>query len=201
MHFVIYETINKINSKKYRGAHICKSLNDDYLGSGILLKKAIAKYGFENFERKILLECDSVESMFKQEAIYVNKTWVEDPNTYNLKIGGTGGWDYINKECLRWNEEKKILHSIEMKKKRNCGEWGPKNPTNGFKGKSHTEESKRKISKNNGMILSNEEISKRIVDWNLIPDVRGKITNISKIWNVSHTQVRRFILKYKLSVA
>lgn len=196
MHFIIYETTNKINNKKYRGAHVTENLNDGYLGSGRLLKRALAKYGFENFERKILCECDSVESMFAQEAILVNADWVKDPSTYNLKIGGEGGWDYINKEGLRWDEEKKKLHSIEMKKKRESGEWGPKQPTYGFRGKEHSLESKKKISENSASTLSDEEIQNRIRDWNSLQDVRGKITKISNMWNVSHTQVRRFVKTY-----
>lgn len=200
MYFTIYETTNLVNGKKYRGAHVCENLNDSYIGSGNLLKKAISKYGFTNFEKKILLECDSLQHMFEQEALYVNSSWVNDSSTYNLKIGGEGGWDYINKEKLRWNEEKKILHSIEMKKKRTSGEWGPKNPTYGFKGKQHSVESKSKISKNNVSTLSNEELQKRIDDWNSTPNHRGKITKIAKMWNISHTQVRRFI-KNKLGFA
>lgn len=201
MHFIIYETTNNVNGKKYRGAHVCESLNDGYLGSGKLLKKAIAKYGFENFHRSILCECDSIESMFEQEAIYVNPEWVQNPLTYNLKIGGEGGWDYINKEGLRWTKEKRRLHSIEMKKRRDSGEWGPKDPSNGFKGKKHSVETKKKISENNASTLSQEEIEKRISSWNSIPNKRGKIMQIAKIWNVSHTQVRRFIEKNKLSFA
>lgn len=200
MNFIIYETTNLKNGKKYRGAHVCKSLDDDYLGSGKLLKKAIAKYGIQNFERKVLLICDSLEHMFEQECIFVDDKWVEDCNTYNLKIGGEGGWDYINREGKRWNEEKRRLHSIEMKKKRMVGEWGPKTPSNGFKNKKHTEETKQKISKNNGSSLSYEEIEKRISQWNSLEDVRGKITKISKLWKVSHTQVARFVKKFNLSV-
>lgn len=201
MYFVIYETTNKINKKKYRGAHICRTLDDDYLGSGKLLKKAISKYGIENFEKKILMICDSVEQMFEQEAIFVNDKWVSDNNTYNLKIGGEGGWDYINRTGKRWTEEKKRLHSIEMKKKRETGEWIPKNPSYGFKNKKHTEQSKQKISINNGSLLDEETIKQRVLDWNSLKNVRGKIKKLSEKWQVSHTQVRRFALKFNLSVA
>ena len=196
MHFIIYETTNKVNGKKYRGAHVTSSLDDGYIGSGKLLKKAIAKYGFDSFERSILQECSSVEEMFKAEASYVSPEWVEDLNTYNLKVGGEGGWDYINKNSLRWDEEKKRIHSIEMKKKRQLGEWGPNGPSYGFKGKTHDSSTKKKISVNNGMNLDQSQINIRIDQWNSLPDVRGKVSKISNLWGISHTQVRRFVDKY-----
>ena len=59
------------------------------------------------------------------------------------------------------------------------GEWGPKNPSKGFIGKKHTEETKKKISENNGSRLDELEIKKRINDWNSLGNVRGKITKIS----------------------
>ena len=198
MFYIVYETTNKINGKKYRGAHVCEQINDSYIGSGKLLNRAIEKYGFDSFERTVLVECQNVEEMFLQEAIYVNVEWVADPTTYNLKVGGEGGWDYINKEHLRWNEEKKRLHSIEMKKKRESGQWGPKNPTYGFKGKTHTIESIKKISENNAMTLSEEEVLNRIEQWKSLPNIRGKITRVSSLWNISHTQVRRFVTKYNI---
>ena len=198
MFYIVYETTNKINGKKYRGAHVCEQINDSYIGSGKLLKRAIEKYGFDSFERTVLVECKNVEEMFLQEAIYVSAEWVADPTTYNLKVGGEGGWDYINKEHLRWNEEKKRLHSIEMKKKRESGQWGPKNPTYGFKGKTHTIESIKKISENNAMTLSEEEVLNRIEQWKSLPNIRGKITRVSSLWNISHTQVRRFVAKYNI---
>ena len=51
------------------------------------------------------------------------------------------------------------------------------------------------------MLLDKAEIDKRIEQWKLLPDTRGKISRISEMWNVSHTQVRRFIEKYNLRVA
>ena len=47
--------------------------------------------------------------------------------------------------------EKKLIHSIEMKKKRQSGEWGPKSvipPNFNFTGRKHSLESRNKISKN-----------------------------------------------------
>ena len=40
--YYIYETTNNINNKKYIGKHYGE-IDDSYLGSGILIKKAIKK--------------------------------------------------------------------------------------------------------------------------------------------------------------
>ena len=56
----IYLTTNLVNGKKYIGQHN-GSIKDDYLGSGVLLVKAIKKYGKENFKKEILEERDITE--------------------------------------------------------------------------------------------------------------------------------------------
>ena len=88
MFYVIYETANKLTGQKYRGCHATENLDDAYLGSGVHFKRAVKKYGRENFERTILLVCKTLEEMIEQEALYVNEEWVADPNTYNLQTGG-----------------------------------------------------------------------------------------------------------------
>ena len=54
----IYKITNKINGKIYIGKHSTDNLNDGYIGSGVVLKQAIKKYGVENFTKEIIEFCD-----------------------------------------------------------------------------------------------------------------------------------------------
>lgn len=95
MYYLIYKTTNIVNGKYYVGAHRTKDRNDSYLGSGVALKRAIEKYGKENFNREILEECESEDIMFKREAEIVDVI-LEDPNSYNMTRGGKGGFNHID---------------------------------------------------------------------------------------------------------
>ena len=88
-YYTIYKTTNKINGRFYHGAHQTNDLDDDYMGSGTYLKRAIKKYGIENFDKEILCLCETVEEMFDMESKIVK---MDDPLSYNLRTGGYGGW-------------------------------------------------------------------------------------------------------------
>lgn len=100
MYYFIYKTINKINGKYYIGMHKTDYLEDGYLGSGKYFRRALKKYGKENFEREILEYCNSDEEMYLAEARYITEDVVNDKSSYNLKLGGDGGWDYANSHRL-----------------------------------------------------------------------------------------------------
>ena len=86
-HFV-YKTVNVLNGKEYTGVHSTDNLDDGYLGSGTVLKKAIEKYGPENFHRSIVKMFSTRQEALDLEKNIVNEEYVSRQDTYNVTIGG-----------------------------------------------------------------------------------------------------------------
>lgn len=96
MFYLIYKITNNLNNKIYIGFHKTKNKDDGYMGSGKYLNHAYKKHGLENFTKEILFEYDNPTEMYDKEAELVNKDFLAEANTYNLKMGGFGGFEYIN---------------------------------------------------------------------------------------------------------
>jgi group I intron endonuclease len=91
-YFTVYRVTNRANKKFYIGSHRTSKLDDGYMGSGKLLKRAFKKYGMDSFDKEILSVFETSEEMFSEEARLVDK---DDPQCYNLKEGGEGGYDHL----------------------------------------------------------------------------------------------------------
>jgi group I intron endonuclease len=142
MYYTVYKITNRINGKIYIGSHKTKDLNDNYMGSGKYLKYSQEKHGIENFTKEILFVFDTPELMYAKEAEIVNDEFLAEENTYNLKLGGYGGFDYLNawKENPTHSADHYLKMSLRLKEKY---------PNSPMYGRKHSEDSKSKNSQSN----------------------------------------------------
>ena len=144
MCYIIYKTTNKVNGKIYVGQH-CTSANDGYFGSGILIQKAIKKYGKENFIRETLEHCTSA-NVDEREIFWIdNLSAINQENGYNIHLGGTGASSGENNH----------MYGNHMFTGQNHPMYG----------KHHSEETKLKIKESTlGRTVSNETRNKMIIN-------------------------------------
>lgn len=175
MYYLIYKITNNVNNKIYIGKHQTENKDDDYMGSGKIIKRAIEKYGIDKFTKEILYECNSLEEMNEKEAEIVDEEFVARLDTYNIKLGGQGGFDYIN-NYTKWrgtdyinsikglnlkNHQNKMVYDKLKIDKKYAKEFSQKistglklyyqNHSSNFVNRKHTDESKAKIGKANAV--------------------------------------------------
>ena len=94
--YIVYQTINTVNNKKYYGVHRTQVIDkfDGYIGDGIYINKpgtfmrpktpfqcAVKKYGISKFRRTDVNVCDNVDNAFNLLEEYI----IEDSN-YNSHL-------------------------------------------------------------------------------------------------------------------
>ena len=127
MYGFIYITTNHINGKKYIGQKQYDKNNKwkTYLGSGIYLKRAIDKYGAENFSKEIIENCETKTSLDERERYWIEYyNAVESDKFYNIASGGDGGntiAGYSAEQLEQYKELKKRLHKKTAPKGELCG--------------------------------------------------------------------------------
>jgi group I intron endonuclease len=140
---VIYKTTNLVNGKQYIGKD--KNNNPNYIGSGILLQKAIKKYGRSNFKKEILEECNSDEILSKREEYWLNYYDAgNNPNFYNMHNYSHGG---LKSENLSEETRKKL---------------GDAN-----RGRKYSESHRKRISESRRGIKFSDETKQKLRDHNL----------------------------------
>lgn len=186
----IYKITNIKNGKIYIGKHSCEEIDDDYFGSGKLIKLAIKKYGIENFKKEILYIYDSEIEAYEMEKNIVNEDFLKRNDVYNLIKGGDSFESinsdielrkYKNKKAalsmnkIIWNdddfiERKKESSSKLFKKLHSLGILKAPN----WKGKKHKEETKRKIGEKNSINQKGEKNSQYGTCWVYKDDLGNK---------------------------
>ena len=149
MNYIIYETTNLINGKKYIGKHKTSNLDDNYLGSGLYLQKSIQKYGRENFERKILFLFDNESEMVEKEKELVNSDLICNDQYYNISLGGQGGVTVLYESHPAYKE---TCEKISIGRKNNSEKLSEiakelhKQRKVGMDGKKQSDNQKKKVS-------------------------------------------------------
>lgn len=97
----IYKTTNKVNGKIYVGKRVYRKKDDkSYYGSGTILKRAIKKYGKDNFVKEIIEWCLTREELNQREIYWISKLDARNSLIgYNLASGGEGG--NLGKEAVK----------------------------------------------------------------------------------------------------
>ena len=196
MNHYVYQITNQSNGKIYVGKRSCKcSIEDDaYMGSGIHIRRAIKKYGIENFSKAIIDVCDDTEMAFELEALIVDVDFLKRSDTYNLCGGGIGGgvgecapmFGKSHSEDARDKISANLVgktNSEETRAKMSAAKTGDKNHMFGktispetrakisanhaMKGKTHSPESIAKMSANNARAMKGKTQS---------PETRAKIS-------------------------
>lgn len=150
MKFYFYRTTNTVNGKFYYGVrHSENPKKDSYLGSGLILKEAIQKYGREKFRKDILEYFPTMEEAYRREAEIVTDDLVSNPMCYNVKHGGKGG--LLGTTIIHRDQKIRRVCEISVPKYEALG-WirGYPEETNlarvqARKGYRHSEETRRKI--------------------------------------------------------
>lgn len=219
--YYIYLTTNLINGKKYIGQHKGE-LDDNYFGSGVLIMKALEKYGKENFSKEILHICNLREDADIWEKYYISKyNAVENEMFYNLHEGGTlaDGW----RSCHRWMQQHpEQAQKIYQKAGERLQQWRFEHPEEfqekviapfieGSKKwrKEHPEEVKQIINKlqegkNKWQEEHKEEHQKQVDEWRMA----GSIANSQKVLCVttgeifeSHSAAARFYNTHQTNIS
>ena len=158
--YYIYEVTNLVNGKTYIGQHITDNLEDGYLGSGKALKAAIKKYGRDNFRKEVLVFANGPASLNFLERCMVPLWWAELPTNYNLVEGGGNGARMTaeaRKKISIGRKGKKFGPMPEAQRLAMSARMKGKQPPHLAKlikenhprlGKSHTPESRAKMSAN-----------------------------------------------------
>ena len=128
----IYMTTNLVNGKKYVGQRTWSEpyMEDNYIGSGKILKKAIEKYGRDSFSKEIIDWANSKEELDQLEIFWIKHFDANHlSDFYNILSGGQG--------CVAGENNPMYGNGYKLR--------GEKN---GMYGKCHSEKTREKMREN-----------------------------------------------------
>ena len=199
---IIYKVTNKINGKVYIGkitkglderkkAHIEQSKN-----KRSYFYNAIRRYGIDSFFWEVLIECNNQKSLNEHEKFFI-AVYRANGNVYNLTDGGEGvpGYKHTDQtKKLIGNKSKKMWGNEDFKKTRSLMYKG----NDFFKGRKHSEETKRNFSLARKGKPNNRGYSRKDIDDKKIREYLKQgfsYRKIAEIFNTRHETIRYRMLK------
>ena len=143
MRHYVYKITNTANGKYYYGIHSCNKdfFDDNYYGTGKLVKAAVQKYGKEHFKREVLQEFSTRQKASDFERFIVGPYFINREDNYNLCVGG----DDAGILGFKHSEEAKAKISARSKNQNWSTERREK-VRKALTGRKHTKESRQKMS-------------------------------------------------------
>ena len=173
-YYGLYKITNLVNGKMYIGQHVTSNLDDGYMGSGKLIKRAINKYGVENFRKEWLGFYEDADELDYMERVFVDETWVSRSDTYNLSIGGySGKWGKpspLKGRHISDEHKAKISRALKGEKHFNFGKHLDgqlkEKISRAHKGKRLSDEARKSISMGHIGTHKSEEVKAKISESN-----------------------------------
>ncbi len=182
---IIYKTKNLINGKIYIGKDEKNAAN--YLGSGKYFKRALKKYGKENFRKTIIDIAEDATTLCLKEIFWIDFYNARDGNIgYNIQPGGEGSHLLGEKhpmfgKHLSDETKRKLSKSHEGKSIWNKGlkigrmsEAHRRNISSALKGRKQSAETVLKRTKARKEYFHSEETCSKISK------------SIAKLWQLKH---------------
>lgn len=160
INYIVYRITNRINNKIYIGAHKTHNINDDYMGSGTGIKRAIKKYGIENFEKTILFELNSEQEMYDKEAELVTEEFINRSDNYNAKTGGKIAYVYSQETKELISRRTKECQTVVFGRIRT--EQTREKISKTLSGRKLSQETRNKMSASRKGVVCSEETKRRM---------------------------------------
>jgi hypothetical protein len=91
MLYTVYRVTLRETREYYIGVHKTNNPNDDYMGSGVMIRRKIQKHGVDAFSKDIIASYCNEQDAYAMEAELVTEEVIKDPLCLNLGVGGHGG--------------------------------------------------------------------------------------------------------------
>jgi hypothetical protein len=169
----VYKFVHKETGKYYIGSHNKPSAGSTYMGSGLIWRKALEKYGPDSFDKEILYEGDFYRQ--EEERILKELDAANDPFSYNMKNESIGG---------SFPGEKNGMYGKKLsdEEKYKCG--------SAFRGKNRPDHSKKMKGEGNPAFGKNDH------SWAIVSLAKS---NAGKTFEEIHGEEKAKEIKSKLS--